>query len=192
MKKLFSMIAALTLLLHFLTVAQSNSPSSANNVQVAFPFYDDVETNATSSAYWDRDTLQWKIQITNAHSGTQVWAMLPFNGSYNYLTLASNIDLSSAPNPYLSFWVRKADGGGGYVSIEASNDGGNTWSTIWQPYFSGTLYNRLQVSLGNFRQANARIRIGCYGYSGGTYYIDDILIDNAPTPQPIVLSLPQN
>ena len=53
-------------------------------------------------------------------------------------------------------------------------------------------YVRFQVPLSNFRQANARIRIGCYAPYGSTYYIDDILIDNAPTPQPIVLSLPQD
>ena len=192
MKKFFSIIAALTMLLQFLTVAQSNSPSSANNIQVAFPFYDDVETNATSSTYWDRDTLVWKIQIANAHSGSQVWAMLPTTGSYNYLTLASDIDLSSTSNPYLSFWVRKADGGTGALSIEASNNGGTSWTAVSQPSFNGALYVRFQIPLSNFRQANARIRIGCYAPYGSTYYLDDILIDNAPLPQPIVLSLPQD
>ena len=192
MNKLLYYFAIIILLFQSFVFAQKTQQSSINNVQVAFPFLDDVEDNSTSSAYWQRDTTIWKIQITNAHSGSQVWAMVPSSGSYNYLTLASDIDLSSTANPYLSFWVRKADGGSGYVSIEASNDGGNSWSTIWQPYISGTLYNRLQVSLSNFRQSSARVRIGCYAPYAGTYYMDDILIDNAPTPQPIVLSLPQN
>jgi hypothetical protein len=175
-----------------MAVPQSGVIDSPNGIQVAFPFFDDVETNATSSTYWERDTLVWKIQIANAHSGSQVWAMLPTTGSYNYLTLASDIDLSSTSNPYLSFWVRKADGGTGALSIEASNNGGTSWTVISQPSFNGALYVRYQVPLSNFRQANSRIRIGCYAPYGSTYYVDDILIDNAPTPQPIVLSLPQD
>jgi len=192
MKKLLSFLTALILLMQFLSFAQQGSNQSVQNIQVVFPFSDDVETNATSSSYWERDTLVWKIQIANAHSGSQVWAMLPTTGSYNYLTLASDIDLSSTSNPYLSFWVRKADGGTGALSIEASNNGGTSWTAISQPSFSGALYVRFQVPLSNFRQANARIRIGCYAPYGSTYYVDDILIDNAPAPQPIVLSLPQD
>jgi hypothetical protein len=192
MKKLFLFFTAFISFLQLTPYAQQSSNLSVNNIQVAFPFSDDVETNATSTTYWQRDTLVWKIQITNAHSGSQVWAMLPTTGSYNFLSLASDIDLSSTANPYLSFWVRKADGGGGYLSIEASNNSGTNWTVINQPYISGALYTRLQVPLSNFRQNTTRIRIGGYAPSGGTYYIDDIIIDNAPTPQPIVLSLPQN
>lgn len=192
MKRLFPLLTALILLLNFPSLAQQDSPSSANNIQVAFPFSDNVETNAISTTYWQRDTTVWKIQIVNAHSGTQVWAMLPTGGSYNYLILASDIDLSLTSNPYLSFWIRKADGGTGALSIEASNDGGTSWTAISQPSFNGTLYVRFQVPLSNFRIANARVRIGCYAPYGSTYYVDDILIDNAPTPQPLVSSLPQN
>ncbi len=192
MKKLFPFLTVLIFLLQLIPFAQQVPNQSVNNIQVAFPFSDNVENNSTSSSYWQRDTTVWRIQITNAHSGSQVWAMLPTTGSYNYLTLASDIDLSSTANPYLSLWVRKADGGGGYLSIEASNNGGTSWTAVAQPYFSGSLYTRFQIPLSNFRQANARIRIGGYAPSGGTYYIDDIIIDNAPTPQPVVLSLPQN
>ena len=30
---------------------------------------------------------------------------------YVYLTLDGILNLSSAPNPYLDFWIKKADGG---------------------------------------------------------------------------------
>ncbi len=192
MKNLFRLLVVILLLFQISPVAQQEVNFSASSVQVAFPFYDDVENNSTSSSYWQVDTDVWKIQITNAHSGSQVWAMLPTSGQYNYLTLASDIDLSSTANPYLSLWVRKADGSGGYLSLEVSNNGGTSWTAVLQPYFSGTSYTRFQIPLSNFRQANARVRIGGYAPSGGTYYIDDIRIDNAPTPQPIVLSLPTN
>ena len=85
-----------------------------------------------------KETLQFgKFKSATAHSGTNIWAMLPTTGSYNYLTLASDINLSSTPNPYLSFWIRKADGGTGALSIEASNNSGTTWTVLAQPSFSG-------------------------------------------------------
>ena len=171
-------------------VPQSNGINSQNGVQVTFPFLDDVEDTSASSSYWQRDATVWKMQQATAHSGTNIWAMLPTTGSYVYLTLATPINLSSAPNPYLSFWIRKSDGGTGALSIEASSNGGANWTVISQPSFSGNLYVRFQVPLSNFLQSNALVRIGCYAPYGNTYYVDDILIDNAPTPKPIILSSP--
>src|SRR5574338_87916 len=169
---------------------QSVNIDSPNGVQVSFPFYDDVENPGTSSTYWQRDTTIWKIQQATAHSGTRVWAMLPASGSYQYITLSSAMDLSSTSNPYISLWARKADGGGGYVKMEVSTDGGSSWASLLEPFFNGAAYTRFQASLFNYRQANVLIRIGGYAPSGGTYYVDDILIDNAPVPQTVLLASP--
>ena len=192
MQRIILFFFVLLFLVTKMSVPQSSGIDSPSGVQVAFPFFDNVEDTTVSSSYWQRDPALWKMQIANAHSGSIVWAMPPTTGNYNYLTLASNIDLSSTPNPYLSFWVRKSEAGNGALSVEASNDGGTSWTVISQPSFNGTLYVRFQFPLTNFRQVNSRIRIGCYAPYGSTYYVDDILIDNAPVPQPIVLSLPQD
>lgn len=192
MQRIIQLFLVLLFLFPTIPFAQSNGIDSQNGVNVAFPFFDDVEDTAASSSYWQRDEAIWKMQIANAHSGTIVWAMLPTTGSYNYISLASDIDLSTTSNPYLSFWVRKADGGTGALSIEASNNGGTSWTPISQPSFNGVSYVRFQVPLSNYIQNNVRIRIGCYAPYGSTYYVDDILIDNAPAPQPIVLSIPQD
>ncbi len=190
MKKILSTIFLLVLFGSGFLLPQSSGVDSPKGVQVAFPFFDDVEDTTVSSSNWQRDAAVWKMQQATAHSGTYIWAMLPTTGSYNYLSLASDINLSSTPNPYLSFWVRKADGGTGALSIEASNDGGTNWTVLSQPSFSGNFYLRYQVSLSNFLQANTRIRIGCYAPYGSTYYLDDVMIDNAPSPQPVLLSSP--
>ncbi|MFZ1280035.1 MAG: T9SS type A sorting domain-containing protein [Ignavibacteriaceae bacterium] len=190
MKKVLSMFFWIILFGSGVIVPQSNGINSQNGVQVTFPFLDDVEDTSASSSYWQRDATVWKMQQATAHSGTNIWAMLPTTGSYVYLTLATPINLSSAPNPYLSFWIRKSDGGTGALSIEASSNGGANWTVISQPSFSGNLYVRFQVPLSNFLQSNALVRIGCYAPYGNTYYVDDILIDNAPTPKPIILSSP--
>ena len=190
MKIFLSVFFLLVLSFSGVIFPQPTGNDSPNGVQVSFPFFDDVEDTTTSSLNWQRDAAIWKMQQATAHSGTYIWAMLPTTGSYNYLTLASDINLSSTPNPYLSFWIRKADGGTGALSIEASNNGGTSWTVLSQPSFNGNFYVRYQVSLSNFLQANTRIRIGCYAPYGSTYYLDDIMIDNAPSPQPVLLSSP--
>ncbi len=190
MQKAISLFFLMFIFMGVYAFPQSNGIESPNGVNVSFPFFDDVEDITASSSYWQRDTTIYKIQQASAKSGTHVWAMLPSSGSYNYLTLATPLDLSSASNPYLSFWTRKADGGTGALTIEASGDGGTNWTVISQPSFSGTLYVRFQVSLSNFLQPNTLVRIGCYAPYGSTYYLDDFLIDNAPSPKPIILSSP--
>ena len=155
-----------------------------------FPFFDDVEIDTTSLNAWIPGSFD--LKLANAHSGAQVWSIKPSGGNYNYLTLSGKMNLSGAPNPYLSFWIKKADGGTGALSIEASNDGGLTWNTLAQPSFSGTQYVWFEASLSNYRQANVLVRIGCYSPYGSSYYIDDILIDNAPTPKPLTLLTPTN
>ena len=161
-----------------------------NTKTTAFPFFDDVEVDTFSHNSWIDGV--YNIKITNAHSGQNVWSLEPLGGTYNYLTLAGTLNLSSAPNPYLSFWAKKSEGNTGALDIQISNDGGISWTSLSKPSFSGALYTRFQVSLLNYRQANILIRIGCYSPYGGTYFIDDILLDNAPTPQSFILSDPAN
>ena len=91
------------------------------------------------------------------------------------LTLKGTVDLSAAPKPYVSFWVRRGDGSGGYCSFEVSSDGGQTWKVIQRPNFNGTAYTQKLYSLADYRQKNVLIRIGVYS-PYGTYYLDDIEI----------------
>ena len=190
MKRFIICTFILILFFSLIIYSQDGSLQQPNKFPVLFPFFDDVENSSTSSSYWQRDTTIWKILSATAHSGSHVWGMLPTTGSYQNITLATSVDLSSTSNPYISFWVRKADSGAGYLKVEVSTDGGSSWTSLLEQYFSGAQYLRFQVSLFNYRQANILIRIGGYAPSGGTYYLDDILIDNAPSPQPILLSSP--
>ncbi|MEN8193708.1 MAG: T9SS type A sorting domain-containing protein [Bacteroidota bacterium] len=185
MKKLVFLLFTSLLFLQFISF-------SSTQAQPAFPFFDDVEDSATTYANWDRDSSYWDIRITNAHSGQQVWALTPgFTDNYNFLTLSSPIDLSSASNPYIAFWIKTNDNNSGYVKVDISTDGGSTWTQLGNPSFSGALFTRFQFSLENYKQANILLRIGGYRYNR-TYYVDDILIDNAPTPTYIIQSNPTN
>ncbi len=164
-----------------------------NTRTTAFPFFDDVSVDTTSQKKWIPGA--WSIKIAGDHSGdSQVWYLPQCSGpddDWENLTLGGPINLSSTPNPYIQFWVQRDDKSGGYVRVEASDDGGISWHSIRnQTYFSGS-YIRIQASLYNYRENNVMVRIGCYAPSG-KYYIDDILIDNAPTPQSFVMLNPTN
>ncbi len=166
--------------------SQQGSNLNTSDINAAFPFTDNAEDTTTSYAEWSRDASQWQVKIVGAHSGSQAWVMQQGSGGYNYITLSSGMNLSSAANPYLQCWVKRSDGQGGYISLEASSDGGSTWKALIQPNFTGSNYTRVQASLYNYRANNTLVRIGCYA-PYGIYYVDDIIIDNAPTPQSFVL-----
>ncbi|MEO8399074.1 MAG: hypothetical protein ABI550_04565, partial [Ignavibacteriaceae bacterium] len=179
-------------LINIKSFSQDEKNFNTNNIQVSFPFSDNAENSTTSYSYWDRDTVVWEVKTANSHSGSKVWAMNPTTGSYNYITLKTPIDLSSTANPYFALWSRKADGGTGALSIEVSTDGGTSWPAISQPSYNGAQYSHFEISLNNYKVANVLLRIGCYAPYGGTYYIDDILIDNAPSPTSVSLLTPTN
>ena len=141
------------------------------------PIIDSVEVDSVSQNFWIPG--MWDIKIANAHSGNQVWALAPAAGTYNYLTLDGIQNLSSAPSPYLDFFIKKADGGTGALSIEISNDAGMTWSALAQPSFNGATYTHYSYSLKNYRQNNVVLRIGAYSPYGNTYLLDDITIGDS-------------
>ncbi len=113
--------------------SQSGNSLNTNKVQVSFPLSDDAEDTTTSYAKWTRDASQWQIKIVGAHSGSQAWVLQKGPGEvngYTYITLSSGMDLSSTPNPYVQCWVKRSDGQGGYISLQASSDGGTTWNNL--------------------------------------------------------------
>ena len=145
-----------------------------NTRSFKLPIVDSVEVDSVSSKYWIAG--MWSIKGLNAHSGTQVWALPPAGGSFNYITLAGVENFSAAPKPYFSFWIKKADAGNGYLSVEVSNDAGLSWTVLANPSFSGGSYVNYAYSLSNYRQPNVLIRIGAYAPYGNTYLLDDITI----------------
>jgi hypothetical protein len=113
--------------------------------------------------------------------------------------LAGPINLAGAANPYLAFWIRQAYAADarGYYLVQVSNDGGVNWATlVGETYVAGqTGWTRVQASLASYRQPGVVIRIGVryYNYAGWpNFQIDDVLIDNAPTPRTLALSNPTN
>ena len=166
-------------------------PSQA---QPAFPFSDGAEDEGISSGFWtpDREDSGWGIRATAARTGDQVWSVTT-DANWDWLTLAGTVDLTTASNPMLSFWIRSLDGGLNY-SVTVSSDGGETWETPQSSTrVNSAEWTRVQWSLESHRTPNVLVSIGAVQWNAGTtLQVDDILIDDAPALQVIRMTEPTN
>jgi hypothetical protein len=181
----------------FIAVLISLFLSMTLEAQLPYPFFDDVENDSLSNSYWKPDSATWSIVRLIAHSGTGAWKCSPTSGNYAWLTLKKEIDLSQALNPGFSLWITQlatGDAARGFYKVQISTDNGASWSDIiGETATSGLLpWTQLTASLERYKGLKILIRIGVRdhtGYAGTpTYYIDDIVIDDAPVPTYVRLS----
>jgi hypothetical protein len=168
--------------------------ATQGETQTAFPFFDNAEDEGVSASYWTPDADTWGVKATAAYSGNQAWSIKQEESVWQYLTLSGTIDLTSAENPYVSFWLRTLDGRADY-SVHVSSDGGANWEGLASDSYTNTSgeWVRKQWSLDSYRNPDALIRIGTYRRDTGvTVQIDDILIDDAPVPHTVRLLEPTN
>lgn len=165
-----------------------------DNTLTTFPFYDNVEDSVQSVAWWTGDPAKWQISRLGAHGGIRTWACNATTSSYSYLTITSAFNFTTATNPFLSFWIMGYQGGYFYTKVEVSINGGTTWIEILDKYnYQINQWIRYQVSLQNYQTNNVLIRFKVNTGSGSSVLLlDDIRIDNAPTPGNVALSLPSN
>lgn len=154
-----------------------------------FPFFDDVEDSLASVQNWIRGN--WYITNTG-YSGTRSWECKPIlNSTYSYLTLAGNIDLTAANNPFLKLWTRQQNHSF-HIRPEVSLDNGISWTPLSTQSVSSPSWSSYQWGLSDFIYPNVRIRIGVMkGHSTSTSVhcmIDDIQIENASFPGWITLT----
>jgi hypothetical protein len=181
----------------FIAVLISLFLSMTLEAQLPYPFFDDVENDSLSNSYWKPDSATWSIVRLIAHSGTGAWKCSPTSGNYAWLTLKKEINLSQALNPGFSLWITQlatGDAARGFYKVQISTDNGTSWSDIiGETATSGLLpWTQLTASLERYKGLKILIRIGVRdhtGYAGTpTYYIDDIVIDDAPVPTYVRLS----
>jgi hypothetical protein len=158
------------------------------SAQTAFPFFDDMENQTQSEAYWTSGDNWSNTNNIYAYSGNRIWHYTGANTT-SYLTLSESMDLSGddALNPKISFWVRSS-GGYTYLYFEVSTDGGATWISLMSSQtYNTTTWTNLQFMLNTYRSDDVKVRIGANN-STGNMWLDDVRIDNAPYPQQLTLS----
>ena len=104
---------------------------------------------------------------------------------------SSFVDLSSAPNPSLSFEYIFSTQYGGTTSIKISLDSGSTWTTI-DTLIGNNAWQTKTISLANYANTDS-VMIGFHFNDNGQWAagvaIDDIIIEDGPTDADLISSI---
>ncbi len=176
-----------------------NIPLEVDAASCAAPGYQLVITPSYSTTFESNDggmvtsgVTSWAWGVINSgpgsgHSGTKAWATNPVG---NYLnnengTVGLALDLSgfAGQSPVIAWWQwLKSENRYDYASLEASQDGGSTWTTVYGPVTGDvdTTWSRHHVSLAtSYAVADFKLRFKFTSDSSITnagWYMDDLLV----------------
>lgn len=158
------------------------------------PFLDDAENGLAS---WI--STRWSISTENPHGGGACFRGLSEPGSTAFLGLAKELDLSTATEPFLAYFLRGTVPVGGSFAAQVSTDGGLHWTDL-----PGTLldqeagpipgWTRYLLNLSSFSGSHLRLRfrLSCYSYATGPseIFLDDVGISDAATDSQLLAPVP--
>ena len=145
-------------------------------------FCDDFESGISK---WIVSGQDWDTTAAMARSGANSITDSPNGnivaGENAAITMATSVDLTSAVAPVLVFWDKLAAGYAG-AYVEASSDGGTTWSQVAKVSGNHSTWILQQLSIASFAGKKARIRFrlqDSYADSDG-WSVDDVEIRELP------------
>ena len=159
-----------------------------NDLQTNYPFFDSIEKSSENN--WIEST--WGTVSTDSHAGSYCLADSPEtkipNSVSTDLVLKGTLDFTNVVNPYISFWHKRSSA---YVLfLYISNNGGNNWNQIANISSNSTWQNAI-IDLSKYiGLANIAIKFQSIGNNNDGYFIDDILIDDAPTN--VIMNIPKS
>ena len=129
-----------------------------------YPFYDDFEGTLEN---WLVSGCEWALVPSDCLGGNSAITDSP-TGNYpdnanSMITLAGNIDLSTATSPVLIFWHKMWVSSYDTALVEISTDGGVIWSEVTNwfhvQYMSTWVLSRLDLSAYEGMQIKIRFRL---------------------------------
>ena len=152
--------------------------------------WDKQDFTPGSSTTSNPDTYRWYVNssASSAHSGSKYAYLV---GSYSYSAGARlktpAISLSSTKDAKVSFWLKNSTATNGDFSLYVSTDGGATYTQnpLCQHVLTGNTWTLYEFSLAAWRGETIKLVFeGVPGISTTYYYyLDDILVEDAPTCQ---------
>ena len=145
-----------------------------------YPFFDGFEDG-------DENWLQggWTLTDDNPYEGSTSILDTPASRLGNFelwLTYASELDLSDATDPLLTFQVRGNTPDNNYFRGQVSTNGGITWQDLGEIYIHDNQslpnWTRMQTSLSGYLVEHLRLRFRVYGnYNGDSnIFLDNIAV----------------
>ncbi len=156
---------------------------------VALPFSDGAETGTGN---WL--PAAWTQSADNPHTGASCFRSTPSGllmaSGLHAMELAGELDLSSATDPQLVYWLRGTVADDGIFAAQVSTDGGVVWATLPGGSIGQNSavpsWTRYQFSLASYLQSGVRIRFiiseSRYVTGATNIYLDDIAIEEMPVP----------
>ena len=132
----------------------------------------------------------WVDETNTTYAGTHAVLSTPAPtlpyATLHSIVLNSSLDLSSAVNPQMAYWLKGRLDYKSYYRAQASSDGGKTWGDLDTLNYSWNTNNWIhrQVSLSSYTGTNVRFRL--IVWSDGSYnpaayvYADNVVIENQP------------
>ena len=166
------------------------------------PFHEAFEGGSLTDNWLDAPGTWMEATATNApHEGLQsaqdTLAVIAPDTQMR-MVFGGTFDLSGTVDPQLVFWVRVRTGAYSRFDVQASKDGGATWSTLWYiDHGARPEWTREQVSLKDYRQSGVRLRIFHYSYNSGyvptpvcDVALDKVTVEDKPVAVGMVSAVP--
>ncbi|HEY9856627.1 MAG TPA: hypothetical protein V6D05_12870 [Stenomitos sp.] len=173
------------------TPTPTPAPTTASSFSDGFESgFGNWQASWTKSSYSSATAASsnWNASTFAANGGTHAATpggsdgKVTETGTYA-LTLANSFNLSGAAQPVLRFDLAKFTAQNyfktGKFEVDASADGGATWTQVYSQAASQLDWNRVEVDLSSYKSANAKVRFRyTYDYYLGTDKMDAPCIDN--------------
>jgi|GEM_PF-1228305 hypothetical protein len=160
-------------------------------------FSDDFESGFSKwTASWTKSSYSsdtyassnWQTSTLSANGGTHCATpggsdgKVTQTGTYT-MALANSVNLSTTAHPVLRFdlsnFVSQYYFQSGKFQVDASTDGGSTWTQVYDQASSQTGWNREEVDLSAYQMANVKVRFRfVYDYYLGTQSFQAPYLDN--------------
>ena len=152
---------------------------------IPFPFSEDFNDALRTDTLWQASS--WGLTSVDPQDDTPFMHSRP-NGNYinsgshrvyPALTMAHNLDLSTADSPVLTFDYKQTDWGG-HMNVQVSTDGGRSYNDL-ATYNATVGWTFTQLSLTNYVGQQIRLRWLVDGeYNTGFWAIDNVVVEDAP------------
>jgi CSLREA domain-containing protein len=162
-------------------IRRNTLPISGTGVFTGTYLYTDVEADYGA---WSAES-PWGPIAKTGRNGTRGWTTGPYANNANARLGTFSIDLSTATQPQLKFWHRRAFADDGFDSgnVLVSADGGQTFTRVMSYFGANQMWREATVDLGAFT-GQPSVRIYFQLLSDGTstgdgWSLDDIAVIEA-------------
>ena len=166
------------------TITKNNAPKGWHKSIDEVVFYEDFSAGLDAWTVMGEGSENWKIVQTNKAGGTvpevsMVWSPSFLGTSRLVSPVINTSGYAQLSLSFLHFIDNFVQGGGFWVGVETTSDGGTTWNQVWElNWLTGDIYNAFEVLIVNTPDIGSANFQFCFKFEDDSYQIDAWNIDN--------------